>query len=76
MLGGLTPAEAAFPGQNGKIAFSKDQLYTVNPDGTGQTTLVNAYRSDDPAWSPDGTQVAFVYITCNRASASPAESTR
>ena len=41
------PAQAAFPGQNGKIAFVGSELgcsgacelnlYTVNPDGTGRT---------------------------------------
>ena len=52
---------AAFPGQNGKIAFesSRDgglpEIYVVNPDGSGQTRLTNSPDVDsEPAFSPDG----------------------
>ena len=32
----------------------------MNADGTGQTNLTNNRGSDDsPAWSPDGTRIAF-----------------
>src|SRR5205807_539535 len=54
------PAEAAFPGGNGKIAFTTDrdgnnEIYLVKPDSTGLTRLTNNPASDsDPAWSPDG----------------------
>src|SRR5206468_6195366 len=62
------PARAAFPGTNGKIAFSSftdsspdPQIFTVNPNGSGETQLT---RSDEghavaPDWSPDGTKIAF-----------------
>ncbi len=65
------PAEAAFPGENGKIAFVRDildntpeaenwEIYTMNPDATNQKNLT---ASDDldfhPAYSPDGTKIAF-----------------
>jgi Tol biopolymer transport system component len=57
------PAHATFPGENGKIAFSRESdIYTVNPDGSGETNLTNdAYASYDhqPSWSPDGTKIAF-----------------
>ncbi len=58
-------AQAAFPGTNGKIAFSsvRDgnlEIYVMNPDGTNQTNLTNNAAEDfEPAWSPDGTKIAF-----------------
>ena len=54
-------AQAAFPGANGKIAFTygNGNVDTINPDGTGQTTL--AQYGYDPAWSADGCKL--VYIT-------------
>jgi Tol biopolymer transport system component len=60
------PAHAAFPGANGKIAFTRgldgnDEIYVMNPDGSGQTRLTNQPGSDwQPAWSPDGTKISFV----------------
>ena len=46
MLIGPAAADAAFPGQNGKIAFTRDvggneEIYVVNPDGTGLQNLTN-----------------------------------
>ncbi len=60
-------AQAAFPGQNGRIVFEgHGDLYTVNPDGTGQTTLVAGAGTDqNPAWSPDGAKVAFSRLFCD-----------
>ena len=64
------PAQAAFPGKNGKIAFvsdrfdrapevgNLDQIYTMNPDGSNQTNIAHRLALD-PAWSPDGTKIAF-----------------
>jgi Tol biopolymer transport system component len=62
------PAQGAFPGQNGRIVFSGEgDLFTVNPDGTGQATLLAGPESDhEPAWSPDGTKVAFSRRLCNQ----------
>jgi dipeptidyl aminopeptidase/acylaminoacyl peptidase len=66
------PGEAAFPGQNGKIAFTagsigdRSDIYTVNPDGTGVTNITNTPRTDQafsvpraPAFSADGSKIAF-----------------
>ena len=54
-------AHAAFPGQNGKIAFTQaGEIWTMNPDGTAQVNLTNNPASDvDPAWSADGNRIAF-----------------
>ncbi len=37
-----SPVSAAFPGENGRIAFASDQtgdyeIYTINPEGDGLT---------------------------------------
>ena len=52
--------------ENGKIAFTRAPghsyyIYTVNPDGYSLSRLTNGNPlfPDFPAWSPDGTQIAF-----------------
>ena len=65
VLAGLSLApgsgHAAFSGQNGKIAFSSGgEIYTVAPDGSGLVNHTNDPAFDtDPAFSPDGTKLAF-----------------
>jgi Tol biopolymer transport system component len=55
------PAQAAFPGANGKIAFSRSgDIYTINPDGSGESNLTNSAATDlNPRWRPDGQKIAF-----------------
>ena len=53
------PAEGAFPGDNGKIAFDRsDGIYVMNPDGSGVTKLSPA-GDTSPSSSADGKQLIF-----------------
>ena len=61
-LATAAPAQAAFPGENGKIVFTRASatcnpfLYTINPDGTGESRVTTDPNGDglDPSWSADG----------------------
>ncbi len=67
LFASLSRPVSAQSGPTGKIAFAYGgsgntsvEIFTINPDGTGQTRLTNNSSSDRfPAWSPDGAQLAF-----------------
>jgi hemolysin type calcium-binding protein/WD40 repeat protein len=71
-LAAAPAAQAAFPGQNGKIAFAKidgnfDQIFTINPDGTGEMELTSSsdlVNAETPNWSPDGQKIVFCRGQC------------
>jgi Tol biopolymer transport system component len=61
------PAQAAFPGANGRIAFDtafshRPQIFTIRPDGTGLrqlTHVAKGHAAGSPEFSPDGTRIVF-----------------
>jgi Tol biopolymer transport system component len=66
LTAGTEPARAAFPGPNGRIVFVEDRdaaaddgLKLVRPDGSGVVTLVRGPHLSSPAFSPNGTRVAY-----------------
>ena len=62
----VRPAEATFPGKNGKMAFQSDrggsyEIYTMNRNGKKIDKLTtNRTPDEDPAFSPNGKRIAFV----------------
>lgn len=64
-LAGTGPAAGAFPGANGKIAFTCNdgdtEICLVEPDGSDLEQLTsNGANEAQAAWSADGTKLAFV----------------
>lgn len=72
LLNTVKPAQATFPGVNGRIAYSEDddfsqdedccddEIYTINPDGTGRRQVTNNNKHDvRPDYSPNGRKIAY-----------------
>jgi TolB protein len=62
------PAMAAGPPATGRIAFSDymtNQIYAVNPSGTGLAQLTHepsGIVAQSPSWSPDGSRILFARV--------------
>jgi len=73
------PAQAAFPGKNGRVAFAsqtvdasnqlvRSNIQTVNADGSarvlfGTCRRLRSCRDGSPTWSPTGSMLAFASLT-------------
>jgi Tol biopolymer transport system component len=68
LVAGVSPAHAAFPGKNGKIAFVSDRqgddwdIWTMNPNGHRLANLTATSNADElwPNWRADGRKIAFM----------------
>ena len=66
------PAVAAGPPATGRIAFwdfVTNQIYALNPDGTGLAQLTHepqGISAQGPAWSPDGSRLLFARVNVSK----------
>lgn len=65
-------ARAAFPGENGRIAYAKDgAIFRIDSNGSDRDRLTDPQRSSDrhdfdghPMYGPDGGKIVFVRTSC------------
>src|SRR5215217_5366900 len=69
MLAVKEPAQAAYPGGNGRIAYVANlpnglhEIYTMKPNGTDRKQLTDDSVYDtSPTYSPSGTKIAFASV--------------
>jgi Tol biopolymer transport system component len=68
LAAGVSPALAAFPGHNGKIAFTSDRdgpdpdIWTMRPNGSHPVNLTASSAGEDafPNWRADGRKIVFM----------------
>ncbi|MDQ3573066.1 MAG: hypothetical protein M3383_09440 [Actinomycetota bacterium] len=62
------PAQAAFPGQDGRIAFTRDigtnaEVFTMDADGSSQVRVTDTAADERrPSFSPGGTRIAVASL--------------
>jgi Tol biopolymer transport system component len=56
------PAQAAYPGEDGQIVFTRaNQVYKMTASGGSVTQLTSAGKNYRPKWSPDGSQISYIH---------------
>ena len=66
-LATLGLAVAGWGQADGKIAFISDRegygdVWIMNADGSDPVNLTQGRNCASPAWSPDGTKIAYIYL--------------
>jgi WD40-like Beta Propeller Repeat len=63
---GSAPADAAYPGEDGQIAFVRaHQIHKMSAGGSSVTQLTSSGENYRPKWSPDGRRIAYIHETAD-----------